>query len=951
MAYAAEDGTLQSENRTENQQENEIEEMIENQNLEENQNQLQEQKDELAQNENQEQAQEEKYELVQPQTQEQIDLAWNIATFAAKNMTLTKSTKQMFAAYYSNDKFDCQESILYLNNNWVWCMEPSQLVGNVGNGVNYTLVNNGDALQWIKNRFGWSWAKSNNLSKAVYFARSYFPGDANCTYALIQNLIWSEITSGESPSEAGRYLLTNGVGNSSHVCSHLNTKEKVQAAIRGVWEKVSEYHKMPSYNGQTIHISAGQSCWVPDTGGATKDLTFSAPSGVQITKGNNNDGIWIWTDASAAGKSFTINFTKNTVPSGSEGVLVYEATDKRRQAVALWNSAITPDYGSVRVIVDRNEYLNAKYKAREAVSPAFDLHIEKTDSDTGEPLENAVFDIYMDGIKVASVTTDRDGKAAYHWRGSVLYTPYYEDIQPVLNYSEWNSAYNTARNNVKKKVEEARSDLKQQTTHVWKVVERQAPEGYELNEKVWEETFDLNTEAVEVDYTNRPNKGFLKMKKVSGNPKITDGNACYSLNGAVYGIYETVEDAIADQNRLETLTTDETGNSNEVGLYAGTYYVKEVTAPNGYELCCEKESEQAEAGIHIVQIKSDETTTFTCKEKPVDHPFALLLQKLDQRTGSADASGTTSVRGAIFELDYYANTEGNTDIPIRKWYFRTDESGKFICNEKQQVVTEYETNAGEVFRSDVFYTDAEGRTVYPIGTYQIREVCAPLYFQRAGYMHFVTDKIENADVTKGLTAVIRQEGNGGKAQVYHANCQLTDGRMEAANLKVEAYDEPQYGSVTIYKEETDGSRTPLPGVTFRMSGQTDGAEYEAQTDADGKIVWNQLVPQKYVITEVQTAEGRSLLKDPIEVTLPMEMTWEEIQKNGADPGQAVFDEVAGTYCFYNISLTVGNSVTFDLPMTGGNSSGSYVMLICGLAAAAVGAFILMKKSSRAHHKK
>lgn len=850
-----------------------------------------------------------------------------IDTYAASNMKLTKSAQQMFAGYYPNGSYDCKESILYLDGNWVWCMEPSQLVGNVGSGVNYALSNGGDASQWLKNRFGWSWTKTNNLSKAVYLAKKYFPGDGNCTYALIQNLIWSEITSAESPKEAGRYLLTNGAEKTAHVCSHLNTKEKVDAAIKDIWVRVGAYHKMPSYTGTTIHVTAGQSVWIADSNGVSNELNFTCPSGLQITK--NHNGIWIRTDQSAAGQSFTANFTKNTIPAGSEGVSIYEATDKKRQAVGLWTNAITPDYGAVRVIVDRTKYLNAKYKAQDAISPAFDIHIEKTDSDTGEALENAVFDIYMDGEKKASVMTDQDGKASYHWRGDALYTDYYEDTQSVTSYNEWNRAYLKAKENVKKKVETAIGELKDQTTHTWKVEERQAPEGYELNDTVWEETIDLNTEAVEIDFTDRAKPGYLNMKKVSENPSITEQNDCYSLDGAEYGVYETVEDARADQNRLETLTTNADGVSETVTLYAGTYYIKEVKAPKGYELCCEKENEQSETGIHVVTVQSNETSTFTCKEKPGDNPFALLLEKLDQRTGTV-ASGTASVKGAVFELSYYANTEGNTETPIRKWYFRTGEEGKIICNQQEQLISEYRTNQGEVFKSDPFYVNGSGMQVYPIGTYCIREVVAPKYFKKAGYMYFSSDTNNRTDVTKGITAVIRQEHNGGATQIYSGK-NVTDGQIEVENLNVKAYDELQYGSVTIYKTTADAAKKPLQGVVFKLKGQTDGVEYQAQTDEEGKVCWKQLIPQDYVITEVKTVDGRSLLKEPVSVTLPMEMTWDELKVKHADLSRAVFDEVSGKYCFYDLTINIGNSVTFDMPMTGRSGKAEYILLISGLS--------------------
>lgn len=158
-------------------------------------------------------------------------------------------------------------------------------------------------------------------------------------------------------------------------------------------------------------------------------------------------------------------------------------------------------------------------------------------------------------------------------------------------------------------------------------------------------------------------------------------------------------------------------------------------------------------------------------------------------------------------------------------------------------------------------------------------------------------------------------------------------QIAAENMHIEAYDEVYKGSVSIFKKTADGSERPLEGVTFKLAGLSEGDEYTATTDADGKIVWDNLIPQEYIITEVKAADGRNLLKDNIEVTLPMEMSLDEIKENGADLSQAVYDEAAGAYCFYDLSFTVGNTVSFDMPLTGGNQRLLYAGLIAGFAAA------------------
>lgn len=320
---------------------------------------------------------------------------------------------------------------------------------------------------------------------------------------------------------------------------------------------------------------------------------------------------------------------------------------------------------------------------------------------------------------------------------------------------------------------------------------------------------------------------------------------------------------------------------------------------------------------------------------------------MDKETGKAEAPGDTSLNGAIFELAYYTNTDGDTSgTPFKTWYFETKNNGHtdgyVNCNNEYYLLSSHTMENGTVYTSDSLFKNSDGDVQYPVGTYTFKEVSAPLYFQNVGYMNFPKNVDKKVDVTTGLKAIIKQGGNGQAASIYDGN-NIVDGRIDASNLSVNAYDEKQPGSITLYKKTSDGTKKPLAGVTFKMVGLTTNDEYEATTDEDGKIIWGDLVAQKYVITEVKTVDGMNLLKDNITVTMPMEMTLDEIKANNADINQAVFDEVSGKYCFYDLTFTIDDSITFDMPITGGNQTVMYIVLIAGLAAVAGGIWFIMHK--------
>lgn len=480
------------------------------------------------------------------------------------------------------------------------------------------------------------------------------------------------------------------------------------------------------------------------------------------------------------------------------------------------------------------------------------------------------------------------------------------------------------------------------------IKEEQAPKNYQLDETVYMVTagrdldvYYINGDGDEAGYLFEEGSVYLKMKKISENPSLTADHPGYSLAGAQYGIYASCEDAAANKNCVATLTTNEEGMTEEVGVSVGTWYVKELSASEGYLLC--SGADGSKDGIHVIKAdEMGESYTIECKEVPAFDPFELLIQKMDYDTQKPAAQGRASLEGAIFALRYYMNEDGKTDgEAARTWYFKTDAEGKIVCNSEKDLLTEETLNDETVLKSSELYKDTDGSIVFPIGTYHISEISPPKYYQNSGYMKFAQSSEEQKDTKEGLKAVIRQDENGQKPQIYDGD-QKISGAIQAENLNIQVFDRLQRGSITILKEKADGSKEPLEGVTFRLVGKSQSDEYTATTDQTGKVTFENLIPQNYVITEIKTADGYSLLKESIDVTIPMEMTLDELNENGADISKAVYDEAAGKWCFYNLSLTVGNSVRFEMPFTG-SMSNFYVLIPVIVCAAAAGVFLLLKK--------
>ena len=88
------------------------------------------------------------------------------------------------------------------------------------------------------------------------------------------------------------------------------------------------------------------------------------------------------------------------------------------------------------------------------------------------------------------------------------------------------------------------------------------------------------------------------------------------------------------------------------------------------------------------------------------------------------------------------------------------------------------------------------------------------------------------------------------------------------------------------------------------------------TDANGELSFVGYDEGKYIITEVKTVPGHTLLKDPISITLPFLMTKEDAKQQNLDTTKAVWSEQLQKWCVYEVGYSIMNHVTFVLPKTG-----------------------------------
>lgn len=169
------------------------------------------------------------------------------------------------------------------------------------------------------------------------------------------------------------------------------------------------------------------------------------------------------------------------------------------------------------------------------------------------------------------------------------------------------------------------------------------------------------------------------------------------------------------------------------------------------------------------------------------------------------------------------------------------------------------------------------------------------------------------------------EINGKKYKVLNTTRVTGDSTNKTLTLTNQLQD-AKYNLV-ITKLDAQDNSIKLDGVAFKLEKLNDSGEaettYNGVTGSDstnqGKCSFASLTPGKYRLTETKTAEGYTLLAEPIEFTLTADG---QCRRDGAAFGAKTTDADG----VYNIALTIYNRKGFTLPHTGADAPSLWLLI-------------------------
>lgn len=245
------------------------------------------------------------------------------------------------------------------------------------------------------------------------------------------------------------------------------------------------------------------------------------------------------------------------------------------------------------------------------------------------------------------------------------------------------------------------------------------------------------------------------------------------------------------------------------------------------------------------------------------------------------------------------------------------------------------------------------------GVYSVEEVDIPedYYFKK------LTDNTNNL----GTNACVSKTDSTNKKVIFGigmtaiptnlsqpATLDTTNEARLSKRVGAVTYTNQQLSTISIIKKSTDaeGKDILLDGVEFKIEKKVGNSyeevsrgnttNYTVTTNDKGEAQFTGLEEGTYRITEIKTKNGYSLLANPIEVTLPY-------QVSGDSNAVRIDENKAVTYdgkenCYFDITYTIVNNKLFNMPASGGRFKATLIGIAVMIMAA--GCYILRHRRKR-----
>lgn len=302
--------------------------------------------------------------------------------------------------------------------------------------------------------------------------------------------------------------------------------------------------------------------------------------------------------------------------------------------------------------------------------------------------------------------------------------------------------------------------------------------------------------------------GHINLHKTSANPGITDGNGCYSLEGAEFTVLN------ATGQTMGVLRTNSNGDTNTLELPEGTYTVRETKPPKGY----------LPAPDQQVTVHGGQTTTVQVADDVSFDPVRIVLGKFDgdkEYNANNLPQGSASLEGAEFTIEYFDTVDYDSyDAlkkagvnPTRSWVVRTNEKGRANLD-KNSIVS----------GDELYYQD--GIPILPRGSVAMYESKAPTGYKLNSKVDF--QKIQD-NYLEGVT---------------------TFNMPEIPETVIR-------GGVSVQKLDTETGKTPQGGASL------EGITFSIINDNDNSVIVNgkEFAPGEVALTITTDKDGVATTED------------------------------------------------------------------------------------------